>query len=352
MFKFEILAKKKNSRARAGRIHTSHGVIETPNFMPVGTQGAAKGLTHDQLKECGSQILLSNTYHLYIRPGIEVIRQAGGLHKFISWDKPILTDSGGFQVFSLSDIRKVSEEGVEFTSHKDGSKHMFTPENVVEMQQAFGSDMFMPLDVCVEYPCSEKDAKEAVERTTRWAQRSLKVRQLESSTLFGIVQGSTFPELRMQSAKEIRELGFPGYGIGGLSVNEPAKKMYEMLDVQMPLLPEDSPKHLLGVGFPENIREAVERGIDLFDCTIPTRVARHGTLLTSAGRVSIKNAQYEKDFSPIDASCDCYACRNYTKAYVRHLFMAKEILAITLMTIHNIRHFMKLMESIRHEIHG
>ncbi len=352
MFKFEIEKKAKTGRARTGKIYTSHGVVETPNFMPVGTQGTVKALTPAMLNNAGAQIMLSNTYHLYLRPGMDVIKTAGGLHKFINWDKPILTDSGGFQVFSLAKICEISEEGVVFKSHLNGDKHMLTPEKVVDIQQTLGSDMFMPLDVCIKYPSEKKDVIAALERTTRWAKRCKAVEQIETSTLFGIVQGGTFADLRVRSAQEIAEIGFKGFGIGGLSVNEPAEVMYEMLDAQMPILPENTPKHLLGVGFPENIREAVKRGVDLFDCTIPTRIARHGTLLTSYGRLNLKNSKHEKDFTPIDEQCDCYACRNFSKSYIRHLLFTKEILGITLTTLHNITHYMKLMESIRNEIRG
>ena len=350
MFKFEILKKSKTSRARVGKIHTSHGIIDTPNFLPVGTQGTVKAMTPEMLRSCGVQIVLANTYHLHLRPGEDVVKAAGGLQKFMSWYGPVLTDSGGFQVFSLADISKITEKGVEFQSHHDGSKHMFTPEGVVEIQQKLGSDMFMQLDVCVEYPSTHKKAKEAVERTTRWAKRSLAVPQIDECTLFGVVQGSTYKDLRIQSAEEMAPLGFKGYGIGGLSVNEPAEVMYEMLDVQVPLLQEEAPKHLLGVGFEENIRRAVDLGIDMFDCTIPTRLGRHGTVFTMGGKLVLKNAKYEKDFTPIDETCDCYTCKNFTRAYVRHLFYAKEMLAVILMTTHNLRFMMRLMKEIRAEI--
>ncbi len=360
MFKFEILKKAKTGRARRGKIYTSHGVVETPNFMPVGTQGTVKSLTPMQLEEIGTQILLSNTYHLYLRPGHEVVQAAGGLHKFMNWDKPILTDSGGYQIFSLSDIRKVTEEGVTFSSHIDGSKHLLTPEKVIEIEMALAPDIIMPLDECVEYPSDYETAKNALERTTRWAVRN-KNRWLEicsgdkphpslHTELFGIVQGSTYKDLRIRSANEISGIGFNGFAVGGLSVNEPNELMYEMLDAQVPILPEAAPKHLLGVGFEDNIRQAVALGIDIFDCTVPTRIARHGTVLTTHGRIIIKNAKHVKDFTPLDDTCDCYACKNFTRAYIRHLFFAKEILGITLMTLHNLRFMMKLMESIRSEI--
>lgn len=351
MFKFEIINKSKKTRARIGKIHTSHGIIDTPNFIPVGTQGTVKALTPQNLKEIGAQIVLSNTYHLYLRPGHELIREAGGLHKFMNWDRPILTDSGGFQVFSLSKIREISDEGVTFYSHIDGSKHFLNPEKIVEIQHAFGSDIMMPLDECVAYPAEHGEAKKALERTTLWARRSLSVQKKENSTLFGIVQGSVFKDLRIQSAKEIVDLNFPGYGIGGLSVNEPQDLMYEMLDVQIPLLPEETPKHLLGVGYPENLRKCVDFGVDLFDCVAPTRLARHGGFFTKNGKEIIRNAKFEKDFSPLDETCDCYSCKNFSKSYLRHLFIAKEILSIILMSIHNVRFLIKMMEEMRNEIY-
>lgn len=351
MFKFEILARSKNTKARAGKLHTSHGVIDTPNFIPCGTQATVKAMTPQQLKDIGTQIILSNTYHLFVRPGIELIKEAGGLHKFMGWDGPILTDSGGFQVFSLADIRKVTEEGALFSSHIDGKKHMLTPENVVEAQLALGSDIMMPLDECPPYPCKKEKTKAAVERTTRWALRSRAVENNGQGTLFGIVQGGVFPDLREQSAREISKIGFPGYGIGGLSVDEPKEEMYRMLQVQLPLLPEETPKHLLGVGHAQDIRAAVEMGVDLFDCVEPSRLGRHGAFLTGEGKKVIRNAKFTRDFSPLEEGCDCYACRNFSRAYIRHLFIANEILGVMLMTGHNLRFMMKMMEGIRNEIY-
>ena len=350
MFKFEVLQKAKDSRARLGKIHTSHGIIETPNFVPCGTQGTVKAMTPVMLKEAKVQIILANTYHLFLRPGTFVLNKAGGLHKFMDWDGPIITDSGGFQVFSLTDIRKISEEGVLFSSHIDGSKHMLTPEIVIEAQKVFGSDIILPLDECPPYPSKPHAVKEAVERTTRWAKRSKAVPVGEGSTLFGIVQGGTYEDLRIQSAKEISALEFPGFAIGGLSVNEPAELMYKMIDVQVPLLPEQTPKHLLGVGYVENIREAVKLGIDLFDCVVPSRLARHGGFLTVEGKKIIRNARFTSDMGPLEDGCDCYSCGHFSRAYIRHMFVAREILGTVLMTIHNLRFMMRLMEGIRNEI--
>jgi len=354
MFKFEILKKSKTSRARIGKLHTSHGVIETPNFIPCGTQGTVKAMTPAMLKEIGTQIILANTYHLFLRPGQELIQKAGGLHKFMGWDGPILTDSGGFQVFSLTDIRKVTEDGVEFSSHINGSKHFLTPEKVVEAQLAFGSDIMMPLDECVAYPAEREQVKKASERTLMWAGRSKKLigggGRMVDGELFGIVQGGTFADLRKQSAEEIAELGFKGFGIGGLSVNEPNELMYEMLDVQIPVLPEEAPKHLLGVGYKDDIIKAVELGCDLFDCVMPSRLGRHGAFLTDEGKKVIRNNKFIEDFSPLDETCDCYACKNFTRAYIRHLFIANEILGVMLLTTHNLRYMMRLMEDLRKEI--
>jgi queuine tRNA-ribosyltransferase len=371
-FKFEIVKKSKKSKARVGKIHTPHGVINTPAFQAIGTQGSVKTMSPRDLNEIGAEIVLSNTYHLYLRPGHELIREAGGLHKFMNWEKPILTDSGGFQVFSLSQMRKVLDHGVEFTSHIDGTKHLLTPEKVLEIQTAFGSDIMMPLDECVPYPCDKRQAMDALEKTTRWARESKlktpsgRVIQITSGrgqnsnfktnpnqqipTLFGIVQGSTYKDLRKRSAEEIGTIGFPGYGIGGLSVGEPQNEMLDMLNVVTDILPTDAPKHLLGVGFPDDIKQAVELGVDLFDCVIPTRLARHGTYISDEGKVSIRQNRFEKDWSPIDPTCDCYTCHNFSKAYIRHLFWAREILALQLLTIHNLRYYIRLMERIREAI--
>ena len=352
-FRFEIIRKSKKSKARVGKLHTSSGIVNTPAFLPVGTQGTVKTMSPRNLEEVGAEIILCNTYHLLLRPGPELIKEAGGLHKFMNWGKPILTDSGGFQVFSLAHMRKVTDEGVEFTSHVDGTKHFLTPEKVLEIQNAFGSDIMMPLDECVPYPCEKKIVKRAVERTTKWAKESkseIRNPKYEQGTLFGIVQGGTYKDLRKQSAEEIAEIDFPGYAIGGLSVGEPQKEMFEMLDVVTDVLPDDKPRHLMGVGYAQDILGAVKLGADLFDCVIPTRLARHGSFLTYEGKESIRQAKFEKDFTPIDPECDCYACKNFTKAYIRHLFWAREILAMQLLTIHNLRFYMRMLNKVRQEI--
>jgi queuine tRNA-ribosyltransferase len=353
---FEIINKSSKSKARTGKLTTAHGEIETPAFMPVGTQGTVKAVTPAQVKELGATIVLSNTYHLFLRPGLDVIKNAGGLHKMMDWDGPILTDSGGFQVFSLTSLRKITDNGVKFQSHIDGSEHLFTPESVVDAQLVFGSDIMMPLDECAPYPCTKKEATRALERTTAWAKRSRihrdKRAEIKGGELFGIVQGSMFKDLRKRSAEEISSIGFKGYGIGGLSVGEPKEIMLEMLASSTDNLEYEKPKHLMGVGYPWDIEEAVKHGVDLFDCVIPTRLARHGAFLTPEGRQIIKNAKFEKDLSPLDDTCDCYACKSFTRSYIRHLFMAKEILAMTLMTIHNLRYMMRTMQKIRQDIKG
>ena len=353
-FSYKIVKKSKHSKARVGKIVTSHGEIDTPCFMPVGTQGTVKTMNPRDLNEVGAQIVLGNTYHLYLRPGPDLIAEAGGLHKFINWDKPILTDSGGFQVYSLAHMRKVLEHGVEFQSHIDGTRHLFTPAKVVEIQKKLGSDIMMPLDECVPYPCDKKKAEDALVKTTRWARESLRSRHVASlpGALFGIVQGSTYLDLRKRSAEEIAEIGFPGFGIGGLSVGEPQEQMFDMLDAVTDILPEDTPKHLMGVGYASDILGAVDRGADMFDCVIPTRLARHGSFLTLEGKRSIRLKEFEKDFTPIDPECDCYACRTFTRAYLRHLFLAREITAMHMLTIHNIRFLVRMLERKRAEIMG
>ncbi|MFN7065800.1 MAG: tRNA guanosine(34) transglycosylase Tgt [Aquificaceae bacterium] len=355
MFSFKVL--KSEGKARLGELTTPHGKIKTPVFMPVGTQGTVKAILHKDLLDIGTQIILGNTYHLYLRPGIEVIREAGGLHSFIGWYKPILTDSGGFQVFSLSRGRGdgkskvvVKEEGVEFRDHLAGDLHFFTPEKVIEIQESFGSDIIMPLDECVEYPTTYAYAKIALERTLRWLQRSIRAKKREDQALFGIVQGASFEELRRESALRTVELDLFGYAIGGLSVGEPKEIMYTMAEVVCELLPWEKPRYLMGVGMPEDIIEAVARGVDMFDCVAPTRMARTGTLFTSRGRINIRNERYKKDFNPPDPECDCYTCKNFTRAYLRHLFNVEEISAYILSTIHNLRFYHRLMEDIQRTI--
>lgn len=349
--KYELIKTCKQTGARLGRLHTPHGVIETPIFMPVGTQATVKAMTPEELKEIGSQIILSNTYHLYTRPGHDLIERAGGLHKFMNWDKPILTDSGGFQVFSLGPLRKIKEEGVEFRSHLDGSKHFLSPEKATEIQNALGSDIIMAFDECAPYPADRQYVKNSLERTTRWLERCKAAHKYpEKQALFGIVQGGMYRELREQSAKEITAIDLPGYAIGGLSVGEPKDMMYEVLDYTVPLLPEDKPRYLMGVGSPDDLLEGVLRGIDMFDCVLPTRIARNGTAMTSQGKVVVRNASYAEDFTSLDSECDCYTCKNYTKAYLRHLIKCNEILGARLLTIHNLRFLLKMMENVREAI--
>ena len=349
--KYELIKTCKQTGARLGRLHTPHGVIETPIFMPVGTQATVKAMTPEELKEIGSQIILSNTYHLYMGPGHDLIERAGGLHKFMNWDKPILTDSGGFQVFSLGPLRKIKEEGVEFRSHLDGSKHFLSPEKATEIQNALGSDIIMAFDECAPYPADRQYVKNSLERTTRWLERCKAAHKYpEKQALFGIVQGGMYKELREQSAKEITAIDLPGYAIGGLSVGEPKDMMYEVLDYTVPLLPEDKPRYLMGVGSPDDLLEGVLRGIDMFDCVLPTRIARNGTAMTSQGKVVVRNASYAEDFTSLDPECDCYTCKNYTKAYLRHLIKCNEILGARLLTIHNLHFLLKMMENVREAI--
>ncbi|MDW8066166.1 MAG: tRNA guanosine(34) transglycosylase Tgt [Aquificaceae bacterium] len=355
MFSFKVI--KTEGKARLGEFITPHGRIETPVFMPVGTQGTVKAMLHKELLEIGTQIILGNTYHLYLRPGVEIIKEAGGLHNFIGWQRPILTDSGGFQVFSLARGRgdgkskvKVKDEGVEFRDHLAGDLHFFTPEKVIEIQEIFGSDIIMPLDECVEYPTTYAYAKIALERTINWLDRSIKAKKSEEQVLFGIVQGAFFEDLRIESALKTVERDLFGYAIGGLSVGEPKEVMYAMTEVVCEHLPPEKPRYLMGVGMPEDILEAVARGVDMFDCVAPTRMARTGTLFTSKGKINIRNERYKKDFSPVDEKCDCYTCKNFTRAYLRHLFLAEEISAYILNTIHNLRFYHRLMENIREAI--
>ncbi|MEG6617087.1 tRNA guanosine(34) transglycosylase Tgt [Peptococcaceae bacterium 1198_IL3148] len=338
------------TRARLGRLSTPHGEVETPIFMPVGTQASVKTMLPEEVREVGGRLILSNTYHLYLRPGHDLIKEAGGLHNFMNWHGPILTDSGGFQVFSLGDLRKITEEGVEFRSHHDGSKHLFTPEKVMEIEMALGSDIAMAFDECAPYPCDHSYAKKSLALTTRWAKRCKAAHHREDQALFGIIQGSVFKDLREQSVKELVEMDFPGYGIGGLSVGEPKPLMYEMLEHTIPLIPVDKPRYLMGVGSPDCLVEGVMRGVDMFDCVLPTRTARTGTVFTQYGKLNVRNAQYARDFTPIDEDCECYVCKNYTRAYIRHLLKANEVVGIRLTTWHNLYFIHKLMEKIRDAI--
>ncbi len=348
---YELIKTDPRTKARRGRVTTPHGTIETPVFMPVGTAATVKAMRPEQVEETGAEIILSNTYHLYLRPGHEIVREAGGLHRFMNWNKSILTDSGGFQVFSLGAMRKISEEGVQFRSHIDGSKHMLTPEKSMEIQNALGSDIIMAFDECAPYPADRQYVKDSLERTTRWLKRCKDYhKNTEKQSLFGIMQGGMYADLRKQSAEEIVELDLPGYAIGGLSVGEPKPLMYEMLDGCVDYLPKEKPRYLMGVGSPDCLFEGVERGIDMFDCVLPTRIARHGMAMTSVGRVNIKNAKYERDFTALDPNCDCYTCRNYSRAYLRHLFKADEILSSMLMTNHNIHFLVNTMKNIRKSI--
>ena len=346
---FELL--KTEGKARRGVFTCAHGTVQTPVFMNVGTQGAIKGaLSAKDLKDIGCQVELSNTYHLHLRPGEDLVKEAGGLHKFMNWNKPILTDSGGFQVFSLAGIRTIKEEGVTFQSHLDGSRHFIGPEESMDIQQALGADIAMAFDVCSPYPCDYETAKLNMERTHRWAERCKKHHTREDQALFGIVQGAFYKDLRIQSAKTLADMDFIGYGIGGLSVGEPKPIMYEMLEEIQPYMPVNKPRYLMGVGSADCLVEGVLRGVDMFDCVLATRVARNGTAMTSKGRVVIKNAQYAHDWGPLDDECDCYTCRNFSRGYIRHLLRSGEITGGRLVSIHNLRFLLHLMEQIREAI--
>ncbi|WP_422444045.1 tRNA guanosine(34) transglycosylase Tgt [Thermoanaerobacterium sp. DL9XJH110] len=350
--RFNVIKRTKDGRARLGLLETPHGTVETPVFMPVGTQATVKTMTPEELKDIGARIILSNTYHLYLRPGHRVVEEAGGLHKFMHWDGPILTDSGGYQVFSLGELREIREEGVTFRSHIDGSLHFIGPETSIEIQNALGADIIMAFDECIPYPANYEYVKNSVERTTRWAQRCQKAHKNPNQTLFGIVQGGLYRDLRVKSAKDLTSMDFKGYAVGGLSVGESKEEMYKVLDYTVPLLPEEKPRYLMGVGSPDAIFEGVIRGIDMFDCVLPTRIARNGTIFTRNGKLVIRNAAYARDYSPPDPECDCYVCRNYTRAYIRHLINAKEVLGIRLTTIHNLYFLLNLMKEIRKAIEG
>jgi queuine tRNA-ribosyltransferase len=331
-------------------LETLHGRTLTPVFMPVGTQATVKAMTPEEVRALGGDIILSNAYHLYLRPGPGLIQRAGGLHRFMGWNGPILTDSGGFQVFSLAALRRIEEEGVTFRSHLDGAEHFLSPERVMLIQETLGADIAMAFDECTPYPCAYERAHTAVERTTRWAQRCLKTHNRSDQVLFAVIQGSVYRELRQQSTKELVALNFDGYGIGGLSVGEPKEEMYAVLDYTVPLLPPDKPRYLMGVGSPDYLLEGVERGIDLFDCVLPTRLARNGTVFTSRGKLVVRNAECADDLFPLDPECECYACRRFTRAYIRHLIKANEILGIRLTTMHNLYFIFNLMKNIRSAI--
>ena len=351
---FKILHPDKNSKARTGVLTTSRGDVKTPCFMPVGTQGTVKTLSNKELLDCGAEMILANAYHLFLRPGLDVIKNSGGLHKFMSWNKPILTDSGGYQVFSLALLRKVTDEGVEFQSHIDGEKHFLTPEKVIQIQNVLGSDVMMALDECVHYPCTKDHAEVALKRTTQWARLSkeafLRLEPEHKQNLFGIVQGATYEDLRKESASQITDIGFDGYAIGGLSVGEPDDLRYSLLGFVLELLPHDKAHYFMGVGMPYDILEAVEKGVDLFDCCIPTRYGRNGSAFTLGGKITVRNADYTYDLKPLDEACSCYACKNFSRSYIRHLFNTDEILGLRLVSLHNVYFYLNLMQRIRQAI--
>lgn len=349
---FQVHKTDNNTKARLGTLKTARGNIETPFFMPVGTNATVKGISGEELLEIGAQLLLSNTYHVFLRPGLDVINSFGGLHGFMGWEKPILTDSGGYQIFSLSKFRKLTDEGVTFRSHIDGKKHFLTPERIVEIQGRLGSDVMMTLDECAPYPCDRKHALAAVNRTTLWAQRSREYfmgheSEERQQQLFGIIQGATYEDLRQQSAQEILEIGFDGYAIGGVSVGEPVELMFDAVDWVVPFLPEDRPRYLMGIGMPDQMVRAVGDGLDMFDTCIPTRYGRHGTALTSQGKMIILNAEYTRDQKPVDENCSCFVCQKYTRSYIRHLFKAGEMLGLRFLSYHNLYFYVNLFKQIR-----
>jgi queuine tRNA-ribosyltransferase len=357
LLKLNITGKDPYSKARAGFFETDSGIVETPVFMPVGTQGTVKAVNnHFLLNDIKAQIVLSNTYHLYLRPGTEILEKAGGLHKFMNWSKPLLTDSGGYQIFSLTELKKIHPEGVEFKSHLDGSKHFFTPESVIKIQRSIGSDIMMVLDECTPYPCEYEYAKKSMQLTSDWAilnkEAFVKSSPLYdcSQFLFGIIQGSVYKDLREIAANDLLKLDFDGYAIGGLAVGEPTEEMYDIINFTTDFMPEDRPRYLMGVGRPENILEAIERGIDMFDCVMPTRNARNSYLFSSSGVLAMRNAKYKDDFTPVDDKCNCYTCKNFTRAYLRHLFIAGEILALELASIHNLHFYLNLINEARRNI--
>jgi len=349
--RYELLHECKQSGARYGRLHTPHGSFETPIFMPVGTLATVKTLSPEELDDMGAGIILANTYHLWLQPGEDIVAEAGGLHKFQNWPGPILTDSGGFQVFSLSQMRKIEEEGVTFRDHRNGAKLFMSPEISIDVQNKLGADIIMSFDECPPYPVTHDYMKKSVDRTLRWAERGLKAHvRPHDQALFGIVQGGEFPDLREYSAKKLVEMDFPGYSIGGVSVGETKETARKMVDYAVPFLPKDKPRYLMGVGAPDDLIDGVIRGIDMFDCVLPTRVARHGAAMTSGGRLVVKNKGFERDFTPLDEKCECYTCKNYTKAYIRHLMKANETLGARLVSYHNLRFLIKLMEDVQQAI--
>lgn len=353
-FRFEL--QHTDGSARVGVIRTDHGVVETPVFIPIGTQGTVKSIEPRELQEIGAQMILGNTYHLSLKPGEEILKRAGGLHRFVGWNRPILTDSGGYQVFSLTGLREISEEGVRFQSHIDGSLHFFSPERVIELQRVIGADIIMVLDECTPYPCEYDYAKDSTERTVRWAGRSKRAHsdlpQLysHSQSLFGIVQGSLYKDLRAECTRRLVEINFDGYAIGGLAVGEPADEMYEMTKFCTDVLPAEKPRYLMGVGTPENLLESIERGCDMFDCVLPTRNGRNGMAFTNHGRLTLKNSTYKDDFRPLDTQCGCYTCQNFSRAYLRYLFQSREILGLQLLTLHNLSFYLSLMSGARRAI--
>ncbi|MEA1006988.1 tRNA guanosine(34) transglycosylase Tgt [Bacillus velezensis] len=349
--RYEFIKECKQTGARLGRVHTPHGSFETPVFMPVGTLATVKTMSPDELKSMDAGIILSNTYHLWLRPGHDIVKEAGGLHKFMNWDRAILTDSGGFQVFSLSKFRNIEEEGVHFRNHLNGDKLFLSPEKAMEIQNALGSDIMMAFDECPPYPAEYDYMKRSVERTSRWAERCLEAHgRSDEQGLFGIVQGGEYEDLRTQSAKDLVSLDFPGYAIGGLSVGEPKHVMNRVLEFTTPLLPKDKPRYLMGVGSPDALIDGAIRGVDMFDCVLPTRIARNGTVFTNEGRLNMKNAKYERDFRPIDGECSCHTCKNYSRAYIRHLIRCNETFGIRLTTYHNLHFLLHLMEQVRQAI--
>ena len=349
---FKLIHKDKSSKARLGVLQTAHGEVNTPVFMPVGTQGTVKAMSNNELLECGAEIILGNAYHLSLRPGLEIIKKAGGLHKFMGWQKPILTDSGGYQVFSLAKLRKLSEEGAEFSSHIDGSRHFITPEKAIEIQEALGSDIMMTFDECIHYPAARDYVEQSLDLTTKWARRSKEylrntqyaIRSTKKQLLFGIVQGGTYLDLRKKAVEELLAIGFDGYAIGGVSVGEPQNLIHEISSYTASLLPEESSRYLMGMGTPVDILEAISNGIDMFDCVVPTRNGRNGQAFTWNGELQLRNAEHKEDFSPIDKDCECMACRLHTRAYIRHLFNTEEILGLRLVSLHNIHFYVKLIQ--------